>query len=45
MEISCADCGCVVDEGVVLTPCQKYPSCCCGQLPIKGSTPRTDAES
>jgi len=33
MEIACADCGCLVDRGMVIRPCDRYPSCCCGELP------------
>lgn len=34
MEITCADCGCLVDRGVVQKPCSEYPACCCGVLPM-----------
>ena len=33
MEIACADCGCLVERGVVVTPCARYPACCCAHLP------------
>lgn len=33
MEITCADCGCLVERGVVVTPCDRYPTCCCVHLP------------
>jgi hypothetical protein len=33
MEITCADCGCLVDRGVVVQACERYPGCCCGELP------------
>jgi hypothetical protein len=36
MEIACADCGCIVDSGVVLVPCGKV-DCCCKHLPVRGS--------
>lgn len=32
MEIECADCGCVVDRGVVLDRCDDA-RCCCRHLP------------
>ena len=32
VEIACADCGCVVDRGVVLVRCGD-PDCCCRDLP------------
>ncbi len=35
MEIICAGCGCLVDRGVIVTPCREHPSCCCGELPIR----------
>lgn len=33
MEISCAGCGCIVDRGVVTSPCDRHPTCCCADLP------------
>lgn len=36
MEITCADCGCLVERGVVVTPCDRHPSCCCAHLPVQG---------
>jgi hypothetical protein len=33
MEMTCADCDCMVDRGVIVKPCDAYPACCCGQLP------------
>ena len=33
MEITCADCGCLVDRGVVIVACAAYPNCCCTELP------------
>jgi len=33
VEITCADCGCLVDRGIVITPCDRYPTCCCAHLP------------
>ncbi len=35
MEIRCAECGCVVDRGVRVTPCGD-PECCCKELPVRG---------
>jgi hypothetical protein len=35
MEIICADCGCLVDRGVIVTPCGKHPECCCRDLPVR----------
>jgi len=32
VEIACADCGCLVDRGVVLVRCGD-PECCCRELP------------
>ena len=32
VELACADCGCLVDTGVVLIPCSR-PDCCCIHLP------------
>jgi hypothetical protein len=28
MLITCADCGCLVDRGKVVTPCDRHPECC-----------------
>jgi len=35
MEVICADCGCRVDRGVVVARCERYPECCCGDLPVR----------
>ncbi len=35
MEITCAECGCLVDHGVIITRCDKYPACCCHDLPVR----------
>jgi hypothetical protein len=35
MEIACADCGCVVDRGVVVAPCPRNPDCCCQGLSVR----------
>ena len=32
MQIACAECGCVVDRGIIVEPCAKHPDCCCSQL-------------
>ena len=37
VEIGCADCGCIVDSGVRVIPCNT-PDCCCRQLPVREST-------
>jgi hypothetical protein len=34
VEIACADCGCVVDSGVVVARCDA-PDCCCAHLPVR----------
>jgi hypothetical protein len=34
MEIACADCGCLVDNGEIIKRCDKFPECCCGDLPL-----------
>ena len=36
MEIYCADCGCLVDDGVRVIPCGS-PGCCCLHLPAAAS--------
>ena len=36
VEIGCADCGCIVDSGVRVIPCNT-PDCCCRHLPIRES--------
>jgi hypothetical protein len=35
VEIACADCGCLVDRGVVIKPCAIYPDCCCRDLLVR----------
>lgn len=32
MRFECADCGCIVDRGVVVAPCGRT-ECCCLALP------------
>jgi len=34
MEITCADCGCLFDRGVIIWRCDKHRDCCCDDLPI-----------
>ena len=42
MEIRCADCGCVVDRGVILERCASHPGCCCGDLPVREQAQQAD---
>lgn len=35
MEMSCAECGCVVDRGIRVAVCSD-PGCCCRDLPLSG---------
>jgi hypothetical protein len=42
VEFVCADCGCLVDRGVIVTPCEAYPNCCCVELSVRDSGPATD---
>jgi hypothetical protein len=42
MEITCAECGCLVDHGVVVKRCEDYPNCCCQHLPV-GETKKAEA--
>jgi hypothetical protein len=35
MLIACADCGCVVEQGEIITPCDSYPDCCCAELRVR----------
>lgn len=35
MEITCAECGCLVERGVIVTPCDAHPACCCTDLPVR----------
>jgi hypothetical protein len=35
MEIICADCGCVVDRGVIIELCEKHPGRCCRDLRVR----------
>jgi hypothetical protein len=37
MEINCADCGCLVERGAIVTPCVAYPNCCCAELSVRDS--------
>jgi hypothetical protein len=36
VQIHCADCGCFVDRGVVIRPCES-DECCCTDLPGRES--------
>lgn len=42
VEMSCADCGCLVERGVRISLCGK-PECCCLEFPTRAS-PETLAE-
>lgn len=33
VRIACAECGCLVDRGVVIGGCANHTQCCCGDLP------------
>jgi hypothetical protein len=35
MEITCADCGCLVDRGVIIQRCETHPDCCCHELRVR----------
>jgi len=37
MEMTCADCGCLVERGVVVEVCDRHPACCCAELPRRAS--------
>jgi hypothetical protein len=45
MEIACAGCGCVVDRGVIVEPCDNHPRCCCAELPVRDQSVRDHSES
>lgn len=34
MEMTCADCGCLVKRGVIVVPCAQHPGCCCADLEV-----------
>jgi hypothetical protein len=40
--IICADCGCLVDRGVIVAPCDAYPICCCTELSVRDSEAVTE---
>jgi hypothetical protein len=40
MEITRADCGCLVDRGVFVRRCDRHPDCCCRDLKVKDKTRR-----
>lgn len=42
MEIYCADCGCLVERGVRVVPCET-PECCCLDLPLADPVETTAA--
>jgi hypothetical protein len=35
VDILCAECGCRVERGVIVEPCDRYPACCCTGLPVR----------
>ena len=39
MQVTCADCGCLVDRGEILEPCDKHPDCCCRELDVSEPAP------
>ena len=43
MEIYCADCGCLVRQGVRIVPCNT-DGCCCLDLPVQGRTSQEIAD-
>jgi len=43
MELYCADCGCLVERGIRVTPCGTS-DCCCLHLPVRGSIDAIAAE-
>ena len=38
MQITCAECGCVVDRGEIVGPCGQHPECCCRDLGSRDDT-------
>ncbi len=32
MLIACAECGCLVERGEIVTPCTLHPHCCCAEV-------------
>jgi hypothetical protein len=38
MEMACADCGCVVERGVIVRRCDRYPACCCEELALASTS-------
>lgn len=40
MEIVCAECGCLVERGVIIKPCEQHPGCCCVDLRVRQSEER-----
>ena len=41
MEMSCAECGCVVDLGFRVVKCDDE-KCCCADLPVRAPEPDED---
>ena len=37
MVIACAECGCLAEGGVIVTPCDSHPECCCAEVPVQPS--------
>ena len=44
MEIACAECGCLVERGLIIKPCDEYPDCCCTDLPLGAREPAEETE-
>lgn len=44
MQIACADCGCIVDHGLITEPCAQYPGCCCAGLVLASVDDAQQAE-
>ena len=34
VEMACADCSCVVERGLVVRSCARYPGCCCQDVAV-----------
>lgn len=35
MQITCAECGCRVEGGIIVECCEQHPGCCCRELPVR----------
>lgn len=35
MAMGCAECGCVVNRGVIVGACDRHPGCCCRDLAVQ----------